>query len=144
MSQMKMNYYDEVENYIIDNKITKTVKNYSIRKSNLTTYFNVGKLLVEAENYYGKAMEKEYSDMLIKELDNKYNINNLLEMKKLYLFTKKHLLDIQLAISHYRILFTLSDCNEIDYYINQVKLRRLSAREFKNIIKNNEYKNLFK
>ena len=50
-----MNYYNEIKTELINNEITKKVKNYSINRSDLTTYYNVGKLLAEAVNI----MEKE-------------------------------------------------------------------------------------
>ena len=42
-----MNYYKEIKNELINNEITKRVKDYSKNKSDLTTYYNVGKLLSE-------------------------------------------------------------------------------------------------
>ena len=39
-----MNYYNEIKNEILNNEITKRVKDYSKNKSDLTTYYNVGKL----------------------------------------------------------------------------------------------------
>lgn len=38
-----MNYYNGLKKELIDNKITKLVKDHSINKSNLNTYYNVGK-----------------------------------------------------------------------------------------------------
>ena len=139
-----MNYYNEITKRIIDNEITKAVKNHSIKKSELTTYYNVGKLLVQAEEHYGKEKIKEYSDELIKELGSKYSVKFLSDMKELYLFSKIHPLDTELTLSQYKMLFTLIDYEEIDYYINQVKIRNLDERDLGKIIKNNEYKKLFK
>ena len=42
-----MNYYKEIKNLFINNEITKRVKDYSKNKSDLDTYYNVGKLLSE-------------------------------------------------------------------------------------------------
>ena len=39
-----MNYYNEIKTQILNNEITKKVKHYSKNKSDLTTYYNVGKL----------------------------------------------------------------------------------------------------
>ncbi len=36
-----MNYYNEIKTELINNEITKKVKNYSINRSDLTTYYNV-------------------------------------------------------------------------------------------------------
>ena len=44
-----MNYYNEIKNILINNEITKRVKDYSKNKSDLDSYYNVGKLLIEAQ-----------------------------------------------------------------------------------------------
>ena len=56
-----MNYYDEIKNELINNEITKRVKDYSKNRSDLTTYYNAGKLLSEAGKHYGEGIIKEYS-----------------------------------------------------------------------------------
>ena len=76
-----MNYYNEIKNELINNEITKRVKDYSKNKSDLNTYYNVGKLLIEAQGgekraKYGDGLIKNYSTKLIKEVDKKYNITN--------------------------------------------------------------------
>ena len=61
MREVVMNYYNEIKNELINNEINRKVKNYSINKSDLNTYYNVGKLLLEAGNQYGENIIKEYS-----------------------------------------------------------------------------------
>ena len=56
-----MNYYTEIKNELINNEITKRVKDYSKNRSDLTTYYNVGKLLSEAGKHYGEGIINEYS-----------------------------------------------------------------------------------
>ncbi|MDD6879342.1 MAG: hypothetical protein PUD59_03820 [bacterium] len=56
-----MNYYNEIKKNLIDNEINRKVKSYSTNKSDLNTYYNVGKLLLEAGNQYGESIIKEYS-----------------------------------------------------------------------------------
>ena len=56
-----MNYYSEIKECIINNEAIKKVKDYSKNRSDLNTYYNVGKLLVEAGKHYGKGIIKEYS-----------------------------------------------------------------------------------
>ena len=55
-----MNYYNEIKNELINNELNRKVKNYSINKSDLDTYYNVGKLLLNAGNQYGESIIKEY------------------------------------------------------------------------------------
>ena len=72
-----MNYYDEIKKELINNEITKRVKDYSKNKSDLNTYYNVGKMLSEAGNHYGEGIIKEYSKRLTYELGKGYSKRNL-------------------------------------------------------------------
>ena len=63
-----MNYYDEIKNELINNEIIKRVKDYSKNRSDLSTYYNVGKLLFEAGKHYGDGIIKKYSKRLKLEL----------------------------------------------------------------------------
>ena len=63
-----MNYYNEIKKELTNNEIYKKVKDYSKNKSDLSTYYNVGKLLSDAGKKYGEGIIKEYSKRLSKEL----------------------------------------------------------------------------
>ena len=63
-----MNYYEEIKVKLIDNEITKMVKDYSKNKSDLDTYYYVGKMLSDAGKHYGEGIIKEYSKRLTYEL----------------------------------------------------------------------------
>lgn len=139
---MKDNYYNNIKQYLIDNEVYTRVKDYSKNVNDISTYYKVGKELVLAGNQYGDKIINKYSERLEIEIGKKYNVRYLYDMKKLYLFSKVHPLDAQLTISHYRILFKIKDNNEIDYYIEQIKLRSLSKRELTEIINNKEYQRL--
>ena len=39
------NYYKQIKELLTNNEITKQIKNYSINKSDLITYYNIGKIL---------------------------------------------------------------------------------------------------
>lgn len=137
-----MNYYEEIKNELMNNEFNKQVKDYSKNKYELQRYYNVGKLLLEAGNQYVESIIKEYSKKLIAELGKKYSVRYLYDIRKLYLFSKVHPLGAQLTMSHYRLLFPLSNDNEVNYYINQVIGRRLSKRQLEEIIKSKEYERL--
>ena len=47
-----MNYYSEIKKELINNEITKKAKDYSKNRSDLNTYYNVGKMLSEAGKHY--------------------------------------------------------------------------------------------
>ena len=137
-----INYYKEIKQELVNNEITKRVKDYSKNRSDLNTYYNVGKLLSEAGKHYGEGIIKEYSKRLTLELGKKYSARYLFDMKKLYLFSKVHPLDAQLTVSHYRILFALEDINKINYYIKITISQNLSKRQLRERIKNKEYERL--
>ena len=142
-----MNYYNEIKNELINNEIYKKVKDYSKNKNDLETYYNVGKLLVEAQGgeekaKYGDGLIKEYSKKLTDELGKGYSTRTLKYMRKFYIFQKRHPVVAQLSWSHYTILLSLKDDNVINYYIKQAIKYNLSKRELINKIKNNEYERL--
>ena len=43
-----MNYYNEIKDVLIKNEVYKKVKDYSKTRSDLNSYFEVGRLMVEA------------------------------------------------------------------------------------------------
>ena len=140
-----MNYYTEIKEQIINNEITKKIKDYSKNRSDLTTYYNIGKLLSEAGKHYGEGIIKEYSKKLTKEFGKGYGLSNLKNMRKFYiLFTKSQAVPDQLTWSHYIELLKLDDIDSVNYYIDiSVKLN-LSYRKLHEKIKNNEYERLDK
>ena len=138
-----MNYYDEIKNELINNEINKRVKNYSINKSDLNTYYNVGKMLCDAGKCYGEGVIKKYSQKLIKEVDKKYNTTNLKRMRQFYNLIKKGAtLSHQLLWSHYVELLPQDNINKINYYINLSINKSLSIRQLREKIKNCEYERL--
>ncbi len=137
-----MNYYDEIKKELISNEVNKKIKDYSKNKYELEKYYNVGKLLFKAGKNYGEGIIKEYSKKLTIELGKKYSVRYLFDIRKLYLFSKVHPVDAQLTMSHYRLLFPLTNDNAISYYINEVIDRKLSKRQLEAIIKSHEYERL--
>ena len=138
-----MNYYDEIKNELISNEINRKVKNYSINRSDLNAYYNVGKILSEAGKCYGEGIIKEYSKKLTEELGKGYTVSNLKRFRQFYILVEKGAtLWHQLSWSHYRELIPLNDINKINYYIIQISKRNLSKRQLIEIIKSNEYERL--
>ena len=138
-----MNYYIEIKEQIINNELTKRIKDYSKNRSDLNTYYNVGKLLSEADKHYGEGIIKEYSKRLTSELGKGYTISNLKRFRQFYVIIKKGAtMSHQLAWSHYTELIPLNNINIINYYIKSVKSQNLSVRELRQKIKNNEYERL--
>ena len=137
-----MNYYNEIKDKLIKNEISKKVRDYYANKSDLNTYYEVGKLLSEAGKHYGEGIIKEYSIKLSKELSKKYNVRYLYDIRRMYNFIKMHPVGAQLTMSHIRILFALKDNDEINYYIKECVNHNYSKRELERIIRNNEYQRL--
>ncbi len=105
-----MNYYEEIKNLFISNETYKRVKDYSKNRSDVDTYYEVGKLIVEAQGgevraKYGDNLIKHYSEKLILEFnDKKYGYRNLMNMRKFYLIFKDEKVNAmrsQLTWSHY-------------------------------------------
>ncbi len=138
-----MNYYSEIKNELINNEITKKVKDYSKNKSDLTTYYNVGKLLSEAGKHYGEGIISEYSKRLTVEIGKGYGLSNLKRMRQFYWLIEKGVaMPHQLSWSHILVLLPLKNKNEINYYINLAENLNLSYRELHERIKNKEYERL--
>ena len=137
-----MNYYNEIKNELINNEITKRVKDYSKNKSDLTTYYNVGKLLSEAGKHYGKNIIKEYSIKLTKELGKKYSYRSLNYMLKYYNFQKMQSVTANLTWGHWIELLSIKDISKIKYYVIQCEKLLLTTRQLRERIKNKEYERL--
>ena len=138
-----MNYYDEIKNELINNEITKRVKDYSKNRSDLTTYYNVGKLLSEAGKHYGEGIIKEYSKRLTNELGKGYSISNLKRMRQFYFVLEKGVaMPHQLSWSHILSILPIDDVDKINYYIKIAEEQNLSYRNLRLKIKNKEYERL--
>ena len=143
-----MNYYSEIKNELINNEVNRRVKSYSINKSDLDTYYNVGKLLIEAQGgetraKYGDGLIKEYSKRLMQELDSKYNVTLLKRIRKFYLLIEKGAaMRHQLSWSHYREVIKKDNIDEINYYLEKAVINNLSYRELNKIITAGDYERL--
>ena len=138
-----MNYYNEIKNELINNEINRKVKNYSINKSDLNSYYNVGKILNEAGKHYGEGIIKEYSKRLTNDLGKGYSKRNLWLMLRFYEFKEKvQTVSAQLSWSHYCELLSFENVDKINYYIELTKINNLSVRQLRDRIKSNEYERL--
>ena len=138
-----MNYYNEIKNELINNEVTKKVKDYSKNRSDLTTYYNVGKLLSEAGKHYGEGIIKEYSKRLTSDLGRGFTESNLKRMRQFHIIVKNGAtLSHLLTWSHYSELLPLNKVNAINYYIKICIEQNLSVRQLRERIKNKEYERL--
>ena len=140
-----MNYYNEIKTEILNNEITKRVKDYSKNKSDLTTYYNVGKLLSEAGKHYGEGIIREYSKRLENDVKLKYTERTLRRIRQFYLFcatSKWSTMSTKLTWSHFCELLKINGSDEIKFYITISEQNNLSVRELRERIKNKEYERL--
>lgn len=137
-----MNYYNEIRECLLNNEVNKKVKNYVVNKSDLNTYYKVGKMLSEAGKCYGEGIIKKYALRLTRELGKGYTTTNLKYFRQFYIFAKGHTLCDKLNWSHYRTLLSLNDNNEINYYVDITISNNLSVRQLRERIKAKEYERL--
>ena len=145
-----MNYYNEIKSILIDNAIGRKVREYKSNQKDLESYYNVGKLLVEAQGgeeraKYGDGLIKEYSKRLTSELGKGYSSFNLKNMRKYYLFLQKSMTmsylfkNLNITWSNICEILKLKNLNEIEYYLNLSNKLCLSTRDLRIRIKSNEY-----
>ena len=112
-----MNYYGEIRDKLIKNEISKKVREIKNNKSDLTTYYEVGKLLSEAGSHYGEGIIKEYAIKLSSDIGKKYNASTLFKLRKYYLLLNSEKVAQSaplLTWSHYVKLLPIKDINEIN------------------------------
>jgi len=144
-----MNYYNEIKNNLIDVEVYKKVKDYSKNKYELEKYYQVGKLLIEAQGgesraKYGDGLIKEYSKKLVYEIDKKYNERTLRRIRQFFILFSKNwsTMSTNLSWSHYAELLSIDDINKINYYIEITSKQNLSVRALRDKIKSSEYERL--
>ena len=143
-----LNYYNEIKETLVKNEIYKNVKDYSKNKSDLNAYYEVGRLIVEAQGgvkraKYGNKLIKEYSEKLTKELGKGYNVTSLKGMRQL--FIKSPTVSDQLYFLNWSQILEiiyLEDNGKINYYISQCINFNLSVRELRERIKSKEYERI--
>ena len=139
---------EKIKQELINNEIYKKVKDNSKNRSDLQTYYNVGKLLVDAQGgetraKYGDGLIREYSKKLISELGSGYTFTALTRMRKFYLLKQKiATMSQQLTWSHYVELLPINNIDEIKYYIMICENENIDVRTLRKRIKSNEYARL--
>ncbi len=135
--------YESIKQELINNEIYKKVKDYSKNKSDLKTYYNVGKMLYEDGKHYGEGIIKKYSENLTKEIGKGFTTSSLKRMRQFYLIYEKSApVAHQLTWSHYVELLPIKNSEKRNYYETMCKQYNWSKRELRNKIKLNEYERL--
>ena len=146
-----MNYYRKIKEQIINNELTKRIKDYSKNRSDLTTYYNVGKLLSEAGKHYGEGIIKEYSKKLTKEFGKGFTQSRLRCFRRFYtVFSKCPTLSDKLTWSHYCEIIWFEEL-KINYYIKisveqnlfvrqlREKIKKTNTKDYQRVLKINCY-----
>ena len=143
-----MNYLKNIEELIIENEANKKANALRDNSSTLQTYWNIGKLIVEAQGgekraKYGNSLIKEWGKKLSLKYGRGYDSSYLAKMRLFYLdFPILDSLSPKLTWTHYRTILTIKNENERNYYINLVILNNLSVRELRREIKNKSFDRL--
>ena len=148
-----MNYYNEIKSILIDNAIGRKVREYKSNQKDLESYYNVGKLLVEAQGgeeraKYGNGLIKEYSKRLTSELGKGYTVTRLKYMRTFYELVKKsppladQFKNVNTTWSNICEILYLKNIEEIKYYLNLSNKLCLTKRELRLRIKSNKYNRL--
>ena len=141
-------YYQEIEHLIKKNEIEKRVKKLEENNSLVEIYWNVGKIIVEAQGgvskaKYGNELIKKWSNKLTKVYGRGYSLSNLKNMRKFYIvFQKSQPLAGQLSWAHYCLLLPIKNENMRNFYINLCIKNNLSKRELICEIKSKAYERL--
>ena len=145
-----MNYYKEIKNLIEEKEVNDKVRYLESNKETIKTYYEIGRLLIEAQDgeekaKYGDGLIKKWSSELSREYGKGYNLTNLKNMRQLYLIIKKSRTpcdQLTLTWSHWRYLLPLKNENERNYYINRCIQNNLSVRGLINEIKTKSFDRL--
>ena len=145
-----MNYYKEIKNLIEEKEVNDKVRYLESNKETIKTYYEIGSLLIEAQDgeekaKYGDGLIKKWSSELSREYGKGYNLTNLKNMRQLYLIIKKSRTpcdQLTLTWSHWRYLLPLKNENERNYYINRCIQNNLSVRGLINEIKTKSFDRL--
>ena len=143
-----MNYYDEVNSYVKKVEIGKAIRETNANMELVECYWNVGRLIVEAQGgkekaNYGNELIKTWAEKLTEEYGKGYNYTNLSRFRQFYLaFPIVAPLGQQLSWTIIRTILPIKDENKRNYYINLCIANNLSKRELEKEIKSNSYERL--
>ena len=141
-------YYSEIKELIENYEVNHRVRVFQDNGEKLKTNWMIGKLLIDAQGNgkrakYGAELIKKWSFKLEKNYGKNYSKRNLMLYRKFYLlYPKVNALSTQLSWTHYRIILSIKNENERNYFTNQAILNHLSTRELEELIKSKAYDRL--
>ena len=141
-------YYNEIEHIIKRNEINKKSRVLEDNFETLNSYYQIGKLIVEAQGgesraKYGNELIKEWSIKLTAIYGRGYSFRSLQYMRQFYTsFPIMHAVRARLNWTQIKCILPIKDVNKRNYYINLCIEHNLSSRELIKEIKNNSYERL--
>ena len=145
---MDKDYKKELIKLVEKTEVNKGYHDYFKNKDLVNNYFEIGRLLVEAQGgeeraKYGNGLIKEWSAELVRLFGKGYDVSNLKRFRQFYIcFKKGGPLGHQLTWTNIRLLLPIKNENKRNYYINMCIKKNLSKRELEKEIKNNSFERL--
>ena len=145
---MDKDYKKELIKLVEKTEVNKEYHDYFKNKDLVNNYFEIGKLLIEAQGgeeraKYGNGLIKEWSIELTEKYGKGYSCSNLKYMRLFYLiFKKSQPLAVLLTWTNICLLLPIKNENKRNYYINMCIKKNLSKRELQKEIKNNAFERL--
>ena len=145
---MEKDYKKELIKLVEKTEVNKGYHDYFKNKDLVNNYFEIGKLLIEAQggeehDTYGNKLIKTWSVELTEKFGKGYDASNLRRFRQFYSEFKMcgppgHIL----TWTNIRLLLPIKNENKRNYYINMCIKKNLSKRELEKEIKNNSFERL--
>ena len=145
---MEKDYKKELIKLVEKTEINKGYHDYFKNKDLVNNYFEIGKLLIEAQggeehDTYGNKLIKTWSVELTEKFGKGYDASNLRRFRQFYSeFKMCGPLGHILTWTNIRLLLPIKNVNKRNYYINMCIKRNLSKRALEKEIKNNAFERL--
>ena len=145
---MDKDYKKELIKLVEKAEVNKGYHDYFKNKDLVNNYFEIGKLLIEAQggeehDTYGNKLIKTWSVELTEKFGKGYDASNLRRFRQFYSeFKMCGTVCHTLTWSNIRILLPIKNENKRNYYINMCIKKNLSKRELQKEIKNNAFERL--
>jgi len=132
---IKINLYDKVAEVLKQARANVVI---SVNQTMVSSYFHIGKMIVEEEQQglkraeYGKHLLKDLSERLLQEFGRGFSQRNLEQMRQFYLvFAKTQTVsaEFKLSWSHYLNLMRIEDKAERNFYEIEAFTNNWSLRE---------------
>ena len=145
---MEKDYKKELIKLVEKAEVNKGYHDYFKNKDLVNNYFEIGKLLIEAQggeehDTYGNKLIKTWSVELTEKFGKGYDASNLRRFRQFYSeFKMCGPLGHILTWTNIRLLLPIKNVNKRNYYINMCIKKNLSKRALEKEIKNNAFERL--